>query len=300
MIIASDWTVLRALVQKEHTLTSLAQAIKRSRAFTSKIVQRLTQDDFVFKERRGLSVHIKISSTAHAQGVHRVIIEQSYVPFEKFMSGKRILILFALLKESKSVKELAFTCGLDVQMIRHYLRKLLHHALLGKEGMRYRFAKRGLPDLWDFLNSYRMYSKLGKVVWKLGDEVLFETRYERDAQLTGFNVFPNHGVKMYSVKGTYYLPKKHLSIDEVAIHALAQLNDSRLLALTIVFFLKHKLTYKRVELLAAKYDCRERLRDLFTVIRSSDRRIVTDHLPPITRAELGETLKMYEVNYVHT
>jgi hypothetical protein len=50
-----------------------------------------------------------------------------------------------------------------------------------------------------------------------------------------------------------------------------------------------------MKLLAAKYDCRERLEDLFVVIESPDRRIVTEHLPAITRNELDETLKMYDV-----
>ncbi len=301
MLSPSSWLVLRKLVQQSYSLAQLAQALHRSPSWTSEIVTPLEREGFVLKEKKGITVQVTLAQTPPAIALQRLLVKKQPVPFEKYMIGKSLLVLCSLIHEPKSVQELSWICHLSQQMVRHYLRRLLRYFVLGKDKKRYVLPRQGFPELWDFLNAYRNFSNVpGSVVWKLGDEVLFETRQEVDAQLTGFTAFSEPGVRMHTVKGMYYLPKRKLSVAEMGIHALATLDDPRLLALVVVFFLKKKLTYKKMELLAAKYDCRERLRDLYKVMRSANRRTVTKHLPAITRRELDETLKMYGVNHVQS
>lgn len=297
MISRSGWLVLRKLVNQSYSIAQLAYTLHRSPSWTSEIIKQLEQEGFVLKKKKGITVQAALAQTSPAIALQRLLVRKQSIPFEKYAVGKSLLMLFSLLHEPKSVKELSWICNLNQQMVRYYLRRLLHYFVLGKDKKRYIISRQGFPELWDFLEAYRNFSPVsGSVVWKLGKEILFETRHEVDAQLTGFTAFSNHGVKMHTVKGTYYLPKKKLSAAEIGIHALATLDDPRLLALVIVFFLKNKLTSKKMELLAAKYDCRERLDDLFIVIHSTHQQIVARSLPAITRRELDETLKMYGVN----
>ena len=301
MLSPSHWLVLRKLLKQPLSIAQLARILQRSPSWTSEIVEKLEQEGFVLKEKKGITVLVALAKTPPAIALQRLLVKKQAIPFEKYAVGKSLLVLFSLIHESKSVQELSWTCNLNQQMVHHYLRRLIRYFVLGRDKKRYVLPHHSFPELWDFLQAYRHFSPVpGSVVWKLGDEVLFETRHDVDAQPTGFTAFSVQGVRMHTVKGTYYLPKRKLSVAEIGIHALATLDDPRSLALVIVFFLKNKLTPVKMELLAAKYDCRERLRDLFIVIRSTDGRIVTKSLPAITRRELDETLKMYGVYYVQT
>ncbi len=296
MLSPSSWRVLRKLVQQSYSIAQLAQALHRSPSWTSEIITSLEKEGFVFKKKKGIKVQVTLAPTPPALALQRLLVAKQPLPFEKYMVGKSLLVLCSLIHESKSVQELSWACNLNQQMVRHYLRRLFHYFVLGKDKRRYALPRQSFPELWDFLDTYRNFISVpGSVVWKLGDEVLFGTRQETDAQRTGFAAFSDHGIKIHTIKCTYYLPKRKLSVAEIGVHALATLDDPRSLALVIAFFLKNKLTLTKMELLAAKYDCRERLRDLYKVMRSANQRIVTKHLPAITRRELDETLKMYGV-----
>lgn len=280
MLSPSSWLVLRKLVQQSYSIAQLAQALHRSPSWTSEIITSLEKEGFVFKKKKGITVWVTLATTPPALALQRLLVAKQPLPFEKYVVGKSLLVLCSLIHESKSVQELSWICHLSQQMVRHYLRRLRHYFVLGKDKRGYLLPRQSFPELWDFLNAYRNFiSVYGSVVWKLGGEVLFETRQETDAQMTGFTAFSDHGIRMHTVKGMYYLPQRKLSVAEIGIHALANLDDPRSLALVIAFFLKNKLTLTKMELLAAKYDCRERLRDVYKVMRSADRRIVTKHLP---------------------
>ncbi len=296
MLSPSSWQVLRKLVQQSYNIAQLAHALHRSPSWTSEIITSLEKEGFIFKKKKGIKVQVTLAATPPALALQRLLVAKQPLPFEKYMVGKSLLVLCSLIHESKSVPELSWACNLNQQMVRHYLRRLFHYFVLGKNKSRYAIPRQSFPELWDFLNAYRNFISVpGSVVWKLGDEVLFETRQEADAQMTGFAAFSDHGIKMHSIKCTYYLPQRKLSVAEIGIHALATLDGPRSLALAIAFFLKNKLTLTKMELLAAKYDCRERLRDMDRVMRSAKRHLVTKHLPAITRRELDQILKMYGV-----
>lgn len=299
MLSKSSWLVLRKLVPQSYSIAQLARALHRSPSWTSEIIKHLEREGLVLKEKKGITVQVTLTRTPPTIALQRLLVKRQSIPFEKYVVGKSLLVLCSLIHESKSVSELSRICNLNPPMVRHYLRRLLHYFVLGQDKERYIIPRQSFPELWDFLEAYRHFSNVpGSVAWKFGDEVLFETRQEVDASLTGFAAFAGHGVRINTVKMTYYLPQRKLSVAEIGIHALATLDDPRSLALVIAFFLRNKLTLTKMELLAAKYDCRERLRDLYAVMRSANRRIVTKHLPAITRRELDETLKMYGVDYV--
>ena len=295
MITKSSWMVLRAIGSHKWSVSQIAQACKRSPSWTSEIIRDLQEKGFVIIEHHGNTHYVSIALTEHARAVQALIIEVPGLDYENVFIGKRLRVLGAIVYEAKTVVEIAFALRMREKMVRFYLRGLRNRAFVSRENGYYRLSKYRTTRV-KFLEAYRNYTNVrGRLLWKMDSEILFQTYEEVDATPTGFTAYPTLGIMMYSINHTFFLPKRNVSVDEVAIHSLVQLNDPRHLALVISFFLKHRLTYKRLALLASKYDCRERLRDVFIVIKSQDKRIVTEHLPAITRNELDETLKMYDV-----
>ncbi len=262
----------------------------------SRIISHLEKEGFVSIEYRGRTHYISFAQTQHARALHDLITSIPGIPYERYLYGRRIVVLWTLLYEPKSVREIAWTLGMGEEVVRRHLRSLKKWALLWYEQGRYHVAKRA-PSPWEFLDAYRKYTPVaGKVLWKLGDEILFQTTVEMDAVPSGFMGYRDHGVQYGGdIHYTWFLPKRKLSMEEIAVQSLVELEDPRDLAMVIVFVLKHRLAYKKIEKLAVKYDCRERLRDLFVVMRSGERRIETEHLPPITQREIDETLQLYKV-----
>jgi len=295
MLTRSSWMVLRAIGSQSQTISQIAKTYGKSLSWTSEIIHNLRNEGFVSIERHGNTHYVSSEITEHARAAQALIIEVPGLDYEKFLVGERLRVLGSIVREAKNVGEIAFALQMREKMVRFYLHELRNRALVMRENGYYRISKYRLT-LVKFVEAYRNYTSVrGRLLWKLDNEILFQTYEVVDATPTGFTAYPDLGIMMYGINYTFFLQKRKLSVDEVAVHSLIELSDPRDLALVISFFLKHRLTYKRLELLATRYDCRERLRDLFIVMKSQDRRIVTERLPAITRNELNETLKMYGV-----
>ena len=293
MLLNSGWRVLRVIGSRRISIQNLAKELGTSLSWTSEIISQLEAEDFVVKHR-GRTHYVSCATTSHAVSLQSLITEVPGLDYGKYMHGKRIKFAWTLLYEPKTVPEAASVAGVHVQAAYGFLRELRSRGLLVKKENTYVLNRKLL--LWEFLDKYRNYSKLPvRVLWKLADEMLVQTREEIEGVAGGFGAFPKLGVMMYGIHYDYYVPKRVLSTEEIAVQSLVQLDDARLLALAVTFILKHRLTYKRLEKYAVKYDCRGRLKDIFTVIASRERRIETERLPAITRSELDETLKMYDV-----
>ena len=295
MLTRSSWMVLRAIGSQSQTISQIAKTYGKSLSWTSEIIHNLRNEGFVSIERHGNTHYVSSEITEQARAAQALIIEVPGLDYEKFLVGERLRVLGSIVREAKNVGEIAFALQMREKMVRFYLHELRNRALVMRENGYYRISKYRLT-LVKFVEAYRNYTSVrGRLLWKLDNEILFQTYEVVDATPTGFTAYPDLGIMMYGINYTFFLQKRKLSVDEVAVHSLIELSDPRDLALVISFFLKHRLTYKRLELLATRYDCRERLRDLFIVMKSQDRRIVTERLPAITRNELNETLKMYGV-----
>ena len=300
MLSKTGWKVLRAIGSETLKLKRMAEVLGRSLPWTSEIISSLVEGGFVEKKAVGNTHYVSMANRAHAYALQSLIIEVPGIHYEKLLHGKGILIAWTLLYEAKSVLEIASVSGVNQQIVRRYLRELRNRGWVTKHQGEYIFNKK-LKLLWHFLDTYRNYSNTGaRILWKFDQEVLFKTREIIDATPTGFTAYSKLGVRMYGINYTFFLPKRKLTVAEIAVHSLVQISGPRELALAIVLILKKGLTFNNLKQLAAKYDCKGRVTDLFTIIRSSDRRIITEHLPPITRSELDETLKKYEVKDVHS
>jgi len=295
MITQTGVTIMR-LLTVPMSVGAIAASIGKSPNWTSMAIKQLQNEDFVHVSKQGITRLVSPSIAPHAHTLMSLFVEDASIHFEKFLYGDRIIVLFSLLYEPKQVSDIATITGIPIQMVRRYIREFRQRLIVQRKGKVVASNPKAWPLLWEFFEAYRNHNALsGKLLWKFDTECLYETRDMQHATLTGFSAYTDFGVAMQTVRNCWYIPERTLSAAEVFIHSLLQVNDARQLGLCAVYLKVHKLSYKKLESLAIKYDCLARLRDMFVVTQSQESRIVTERLPAITNRELQEMYALYKV-----
>ncbi len=251
--------VFAQIVRGANTIEKIAKINNKSVNFVSEILSDLEKEGFIVKRRtfiEGNRISAEVSNVEHAIRFKELIFQYPTINFEDLISDSKLLFLATVSEDWISLDEVSKLSGVSKHMLSRYTSMIKNRGIIVRNKNLYKINRAAWPLLSDFILSYKNYAKInGSVKWKYEDEVLFEVDNSDLIQgsLTGLAKYADYGVEVFVVKALCRLPKEELSKEEVFVHSLFQVDDSRTLNLALTFYIKNKLNYKKVLPLAMRY-----------------------------------------------
>jgi hypothetical protein len=223
-----------------------------------RIVDSLDKQGFIKKVHKGRLLMIGVAATPHAIAFKDMYIEKPYRKYAEIFSGKNLDVLQAIVSGEKSAETIGEMLRVQARIIRPRVRFLANNGLITKVGKRYMVARKQ-KEVVSFLQCLRNFStKKGIVLWQFGNTALLKANRLSDANglLTGFNRYSDFGVEVNTPAFVYCAGFRKLSVEDIFIHSLFEINDKRTFALATILYVKQKLCLKRQKLcqIAEKYD----------------------------------------------
>lgn len=296
---SSEIKVFKLICNGYNKLNAIAKSLKKSDSWCSEILTELEKHGFIDKINTKRNRIYRISERDYAQKLRNLFTSMPAIKFEDFLHETKLDILCFTIYSEKSTTLIAETLKLSRKNIQNQTTYLIKRMLIKKVNKKIMFNKETWPILYEFLASYRNYSDInGFTLWKFKEEILFESQQELDAQKTGFSAFYKYGVPVLTISNTFYISKDKIDKANIFIHALKKQSiDARELSMLLAFFIKNKLNEKKYELaiLAEKYDCQERLKELINIHENKAKQNENNQLPPISRDALANMMKQHGV-----
>lgn len=251
--------IFTQVVRGTNTIEKLASLNKKSRNFISEVLSDLEKEGFIAKKKyfsAGSRISFEASSTDHALKLKELLFEYHTISFEELLADSKLLFLAALSGDWTTIDASSSLSGISKHMIARYKPMLQNRGIIARDGDLFMVNRKAWPLLADFLLSYKNYAVInGSLKWRYQDELLFEVDDKSLVQgcLSGLAKYKDYGVKVLVVKALCRLPKARLSKEEVFVHSLFQVDDSRTLSLALTFYLKNKMHFSKVLPIAMKY-----------------------------------------------
>ena len=116
--------------------------------------------------------------------------------------------------------------------------------------------------------------------------------------ITGLHAYRNYGVLVRTISALCFLPEKKLSKEEIFVHSLFEVDDPRTLHLALTFYLKNKLTYKKVLSLTMRYGKYTMFENFVKLLKTKEDKIKLEALPAFDRKDFKRIANMYGVKNV--
>lgn len=161
------------------------------------------------------------------------------------------ITIFTAILEPKSAIDITKETVINKSMVFLKLKEAKKNSFINIIEKKYVFNKKIWPKVYEFLTELKKYEETvdnripkGAVIYyKNENEIIFSTKLEFDAVLTGFSAYEQFGIKLLTIDNTYYLPKKILTKQEVFSHSLYRAEkegDSRDFIFIALFYIKYK------------------------------------------------------------
>lgn len=284
------------------TIESLAKAQNKSVNWISEVIQELKKEGFVIKnssfKSKGSRIAVEISNTNHATKLKELIFKYPTIKFEDILSDSKLLFLACLSEDWIDMKALTTLSQISKYMIDRYRPMMKNRGIILQKKRLYKINESAWPLLKEFLIAYKNYSSIkGVVKWKYQNEIIFEV--DRDSLVSGsITGFAKYNLKINFISFLCRVPDKKLSKEEIFVHSLFEVNDSRTLNLALTFYLKNKLNYKRVLPIAMKYGKYTMFENIMRILKSKEKRIKLEKLPEFERTDFRRIASMYGVKNV--
>ncbi len=241
-------TELRLLEQvalgKMHA-SELAAALKKDKSQIYRVIRSLEEKDFLSLKNKA----VEPSQALHVQLLLQQLSRQA--SFIEDISGCGLKLYLYILDAQRSIEEITKATGIRPDTIFYKIRIARKKSFIKTIDGKYQFNRELWIGLNEFFVEFKKYTESydkrippGSVIYhKTKDEIVFSTKAEYDATLTGFSAYEKHGIKIYPVGNNYYLPKKELSKKEIFIHSLYRCEKDKSIQNLIIlalFYLKHK------------------------------------------------------------
>lgn len=144
------------------------------------------------------------------------------------LSGSGIPILTALL-EFNTIKKIEKNTEFEKSIIYRKIKQaILISAVIHTHKKTYALNKKIWNDLIKFLEELKKYNETtdpripanSTIYYKTPKEIIFSNKNKLQAELTGFSAYNQFGIKLLLPTNYYYLPKKHLTKEEIFTHSL--------------------------------------------------------------------------------
>lgn len=297
--------VFKLVIHDYNTIAQLAQKLQKSNNWVSEVVSELEKEGFIAKEP-SFSLYksrkaISIANTPYALKLRDLMIEYKTIEFSQILSGAKLKLLSALCFDWKTLKVASSLAQISLITSRNAAKPLANRGILSRKKGMYRVNEKAWHLLLQFLKEYRNFSRLnGSVKWKYGDEIIFEIDEPKlkKGVYTGFSRYGDYGIVVHIVKALCHLPEIKLSKEDIFVHSLFEVEDSRSLYLCLAFFLKNKLSRNGTRQKAMFYDLYSAFKDFEMLLDSEGESIKTEHLPQFERKEFNRIARMYGVKNV--
>lgn len=292
-------------VRGSETLPELAKALGKSQNWVSEVVSELAEEGYIVKERKaGLHqsrVRAGLVGTPYALKLKELLFQYKTVDFSTILCGMRLDLLAALCLDWKGLALASQQSGVSLAAARLYARQLLNRGVLQRQGRLYRVNQKAWPVLQGFLQELRNYSLLnGALKWKYKDEEIFAIDDEKQKKgvYTGFARYAGFGITIGLVSQLCHVPARKLSKEEIFVHSLFEVEDSRTLYLALAFYVKNKLAKGKVEKAAMKCDLNTKFSELTQLLAAKGEKLKVGSLPEFERHDFRRVAAMYGVKNV--
>lgn len=301
--------MLIAVITGSNSLEELQKKLNASKSWIARIVDELEKNGFLKKTKKGRTVNVELSSSASAINFKDMYLDKPYRKYETILSGKNLDILLSIYLSPKSSKVIGEMLRVQPRAIRQRLGHLGNYGLIYRQKRKY-VLSRANPDIYRFLDSLSRFSKENKrILWKFDNEMLFKVREEKDIKgvLSGFNRYKDYGVAVHTIEYNCYVGKAKVSIEDVFVHSLFEIEDPRTLGLALTFYAKNNLYKKaklrKMRLLAEKFDVLDKLEELTSTyeifrVKPAEKIIDNKILPSIDLNEIRRQFGMYGIKNV--
>lgn len=243
-----------------NTIEQIAKAQHKSVNWITEVLQDLEKEGFIVKKKsyllRGSRLSVEVANTNHAIKFKELIFAYPTIHFEDILSDSKLLFLAAVSEDWITKDEISKLSKISKEMISRFTPMLKNRGIIIRKNNLYIINEKAWPLMKEFILAYKNYAIVnGKVKWKYRNEMLLEVNSQKLVQgsLTGFALYPKYNMKLFVVKALCKIPEGKISKEEVFVHSLFQIEDSRTLNLALLFYLKHKLNYKKVLSRAMRY-----------------------------------------------
>jgi DNA-binding transcriptional ArsR family regulator len=299
---AATIRILLLVVDREISLIEITKTLRLSQKTVSQELMQLEDSGFIIKKRSRQGITISLSDKDYALKFKDLAARYHYLKYQEILPGKNLdfLLLFAF--SGKTTNEIGKILDVQARTVRERMLAFLDFGLIYREKRRY-YLSDSIKELKIFLKSIRTYyTGAGRLLWGLFDEQLIQVNKPEQIKgySTGFNEYEKFGVLIYTIKGTCYVGKTKPVIEEIFIHSLFEIEDSRTLGLAITFFVKNNLKKKleTLNFLAVKYDVSDKLDALIQILeryKNGEDKMEIKGIFSIEKETIDRQFELYDV-----
>lgn len=248
---SAELQMLGQIASGNRTVDGVASALHRSEVQIRRLGRKLAGKGFILRAN-GLYAPERIT--------HVTLLLQllsTYPSLIKPLANSGIKLLTALLEE-RTVGELIKETKLKRAMVFRKLKESRQIGLITVKSGKYAINEKIWLAAKEFLLELKKYEETtdtripanSMVCFKNETEIIFSTKEQVDAALTGFSAYSNYGIKIFLPEEIYYLPKKNLNIKEVFLHSLYFTNKDRSprhITFVTLFYVKFKSKLSKIK-----------------------------------------------------
>ena len=240
----TELKVLEQVALGKRQVLEIAIALNKDKSQVYRVIKTLEQKGFLNLKNK----EIHPSESTHVQLLLQQLSRQS--SFIEDISGCGLKLYLFILKP-KSIEEIIKATGIKPSTIFYKIKIGRRKSFVKTVENKYLFNSKFWKGLNEFFIELKKYEETydkrippGSVIYyKTKEEIVFSTKVEYDAILTGFSAYESYGIKIYPIDNNYYLPRKKLSKKDVFIHSLYRCEKDKSIQLLIIltlFYVKYK------------------------------------------------------------
>jgi len=225
-------------------VTGIAKALNMSVSQVYRNAQKLSEKGFLRLKEGILEPEMK----THVSMLLKILSEA--VNLANPLSGTGLQIYLTLLKP-KTIKEIKKETGLHKTTALKKINQGRKMSLLIIKDKTYLINEKIWPNVREYLLELKKYEDsvdnrvpINSIIYfKNNNEIVFSNKEHVDAEKTAFSAYEKYGIKLLLTTNYYYLPKKHLTKEDVFIHSLyvaEKSKDTRHLIFAALFLAKYK------------------------------------------------------------
>lgn len=251
MFSKTELRVLEQVALGKKQVLDIALALEKDKSQIYRLIKSLEKKNFLTLKKRILLP----SDAIHVQ----LLLQQlSFQPsFIEDISGCGLELYNYILDTPRSAKEIVNNIGIGMSTFFLKLKTGRSRSMILTRDNNYVFNKKLYPRLYEFFTEFNKYEESfdkripsGSIIYyKTDKEIVFSTKANCDATLTGFSAYSEQGIKIYPVDKTYYFPKKKLSRKEILIHSLYRCEKDKSIQnriLLTLFYVKYKNEFSEI------------------------------------------------------
>jgi hypothetical protein len=241
----TELNVLKELALGRNVISDLARTLHKSEQQVYRSSKKLGEKGFVnLVDRR-----LKPQRTPHATLLLALL--KKYPNLVSVLSGSGLPILSSI-ASPKTVTDIIRDTDISKTVVYGKINQSLSLSIL-KSGNNdtYSINKEIWPDLASFLKTLTLYDEISDprvpeastIYHRTRRDIVFSTSVQVDATPTAFSEYKNYGLSLLLPVNFFYLPKRHLTREDVFLHSLFVIekeHERRYALYTVLFYLKYR------------------------------------------------------------